>query len=450
MLTFMRTLGDALGVMPGWRRVVTLEVVPWGAYHPAAQLHTPGRGCHEILKVPVPALRRGEPRELMAHELAVRRTIRNTLRLRGIIPDIVHVRYTDNLSKGMLHLADTVSARFVVTLTPDPHRDFCDSRGRLQRINHAEALFFLNRVYLADRLIGRADGLLGIAHGSANVQLMSYFPKLCLSPAIQSRPVRIIPEGVRLGSPEGSAQAGVRPHPPQGGQDPEVILRALTEHPGPYRLEKRYLRLPAILNVGRLAPGKGQHRLVEAWAGSSLRQRCTLILVGGNLQRPGTEDREVLGSIREVMDRHPDLLGRFCHLGAMENALVRLLEQALAAPSAGAASRPPVYLCSSLKEEFGISILEAMSAGFLVLGPRRGGVGTYVEHGVSGFLVDTSSSRSMRAAMEAILDCRGYSNERLKAIAARGRRFVAEHFGIEAIAQRFEGFYRAVLKTASA
>jgi glycosyltransferase involved in cell wall biosynthesis len=103
-----------------------------------------------------------------------------------------------------------------------------------------------------------------------------------------------------------------------------------------------------------------------------------------------------------------------------------------------------VYLCSSLKEEFGISILEAMSAGFLVLGPRRGGVGTYVEHGASGFLVDTSSAESMQDALEAILGGDEYPEEPLAAIARAGQEFVTRNFSIENIAGRFSAFYRSL------
>jgi len=103
-----------------------------------------------------------------------------------------------------------------------------------------------------------------------------------------------------------------------------------------------------------------------------------------------------------------------------------------------------VYLCSSLKEEFGISVLEAMATGFLVLAPIRGGVSTYLEHGKGGFLIDTASALSIRTAAEQIL--LSEPPERLQRIAKEGRRFILDNFGIEKIAARFAGFYRHVLE----
>jgi glycosyltransferase involved in cell wall biosynthesis len=258
---------------------------------------------------------------------------------------------------------------------------------------------------------------------------------LCLSPEIQTKPVRIIPEGIRL-------------DPQEVRGEPQVVLEMLTAHPGRYRLSERFVELPVILNVGRLAPIKGQHRLVEAWAESSLRKRFVLVLIGGNLESPGVEEREMLAAIDTVVERHSDLEGRFCHLSALDNAQVRLLERVLVSRRQSVRPQPvpPVYLCSSLKEEFGISILEAMSAGFLIMAPRRGGVSTYVEDGTSGFLIDTSSSGSMRKALEAVLDSGGAADERLREIAERGRRFVAANFSIESIAGRFSDFYRAVVR----
>ena len=46
-----------------------------------------------------------------------------------------------------------------------------------------------------------------------------------------------------------------------------------------------------------------------------------------------------------------------------------------------------VYL-STVKETFGIGILEAMAAGVPVLAWHGGGIDDLVEHGVNGYLVD--------------------------------------------------------------
>jgi glycosyltransferase involved in cell wall biosynthesis len=73
--------------------------------------------------------------------------------------------------------------------------------------------------------------------------------------------------------------------------------------------------------------------------------------------------------------------------------------------------------------------LEAMAAGFPVLAPLRGGVPTYLEHGVSGFLIDTGSAQSIRNVAENIL--LSESEERLRRVAERGRHFILHNFGID-------------------
>ena len=148
----------------------------------------------------------------------------------------------------------------------------------------------------------------------------------------------------------------------------------------------------------------------------------------------------MLEGIEQVLDRRPHLAGRFCHLAALDNAVIRRLESELARVSARGV---PVYLCSSLKEEFGISILEAMAAGFLTLAPIRGGAQTYIEHGNSGFLIDTATEESIRREAERIL--LSESAERLRAVAAKGRQFILDNFGIRRIAGRFAEFYHHVL-----
>ena len=54
-----------------------------------------------------------------------------------------------------------------------------------------------------------------------------------------------------------------------------------------------------------------------------------------------------------------------------------------------------VYVCGSLKEEFGLALIEALAAGLVVVGPDGGGPATYIEDGVTGFLVDTRSPRAV-------------------------------------------------------
>jgi len=431
VLTFLHSVGDALGMEGSLGRVVTLEVLPWNVVDPSSSLGEKGRGCHSILRVPVYTLPDASSEQLMIHETEIRRSVALALKHRGIVPDLLHIRYTDNLAKAMLVLADNLGCRLIFTLTADPHRDFAAAGGALLPMSEERTLFNLNKVFIADTILEKAAGILGIAHGSVDAQLITYFPKLCLSPEIQRKPVRVIPEGIRL-------EAAVYQSAELQGQG-DQLLAMLNDHPGRFALDRRYSKDPLILNVGRLVPAKGQQRLVEAWAQSSLSQEYNLVLIGGNLSAPNPEEADMLAAIEQTLERCPRLAGRFCHLPALDNTMIRRLERVLVESGS---ERVPVYLCSSLKEEFGISILEAMAAGFLVLAPLRGGVPTYLEHGKSGFLIDTATAESMRRAAEKIL--LSEPQKRLRQIAAEGRRFILDNFGIEKIAGRFADFYAHV------
>ena len=54
-----------------------------------------------------------------------------------------------------------------------------------------------------------------------------------------------------------------------------------------------------------------------------------------------------------------------------------------------------IYVSASLKEEFGMAILEAMASGLVVVAPDGGGPATYVADGVTGILADTTSPAAL-------------------------------------------------------
>lgn len=78
-------------------------------------------------------------------------------------------------------------------------------------------------------------------------------------------------------------------------------------------------------------------------------------------------------------------------------AAARLGRPGLAAPHG-------VYVSASVKEEFGIAILEAMAAGLVVVAPDSGGPATYVDDGVTGVLTGTTSRGALADAVGTALD----------------------------------------------
>jgi glycosyltransferase involved in cell wall biosynthesis len=100
-------------------------------------------------------------------------------------------------------------------------------------------------------------------------------------------------------------------------------------------------------------------------------------------------------------------------------------------------------VCASLKEEFGIAILEAMAVGLVVVAPNGGGPATYVDDGVTGVLTDTSRARTLAAAVGRALDLASSPGAELRA--RRGRTMVRERFAIDTMAASLCAVYaRAV------
>ncbi len=98
-----------------------------------------------------------------------------------------------------------------------------------------------------------------------------------------------------------------------------------------------------------------------------------------------------------------------------------------------------VFVLGSLSEGFGISIVEAMSAGIPVVATKVGGIPEIVRHEETGLLVPPGDVGAMAEAIEQLLQDR----ERAKAFGERGRER-AQQFSIEQAVQRHEDLYERV------
>src|SRR5690606_35091241 len=84
-----------------------------------------------------------------------------------------------------------------------------------------------------------------------------------------------------------------------------------------------------------------------------------------------------------------------------------------------------VYACASVKEEFGIALVEAMATGLFVVAPDGGGPAMYVEHGVTGLLTATWDAARLREALESALALAAEPDD---ARADRARAMVRDRF----------------------
>ena len=432
LTTFLNTLGNNLAEEEVWHSICTLVLV-----HPEQQLpHTAlfrkaGDG-HFVVGTPVSFPSTDFPKHFAAREYEIMRSIRRTLERYSINPDLFHLRYSDNASAAVVTMAKRLGKQVVFTLTPDPHRNFIERDGRLRTLAGRAAMRNMSKVFVADRIVENADGIVLIGHRNKNNQILPYFPQLWLDNGIRRKPLRIMAEGVR------TSFAYLR------GTRSDTYIDLLLSHEGKHRLTNETLSLPLMLNVGRLDPMKGQRNLIHAWATSTLSRRYCLVLIGGNITNPDSAESELLEYMDRCMERHPHLRGRFCHIPALPNPEVRLLEQSIT--DSIKETYPNLYVCSSYKEEFGISILEAMASGFLVAAPLNGGVSSYVTEGETGFLIDTENAETIKSGLLHVLDPAHNTAEALWIISRQGRKMVKETFNIKNIAKNYSVYYQSLVE----
>jgi len=389
---------------------------------------------HTVMRIPICSEQGNEQglfRKLYP-EILLR--LRHSMKHFNVRPNVFHLRYADFATLAASRIAREVGAKIIFTVTPDPHRRLSSSMNTHTDLSIEGASKELTKVFISDWLIRFSNGLIGIGGERSKTELESFFPELNDRNSATSKKLMMLPEGVIPGEfcPLINRSTAAE--------------RLLFDSTRGHRLSFERQNKPTILTVGRLNPLKGQHRLVKAWANSQLSSIFNLVLIGGDLESPSDEEQEVLNDIHSALLNRSDLKGAFCHLPALENKTVRCLQNALA--STHAHGNVNIYVAPSLKEEFGLAILEAMSAGFLAVAPQVGGVSTYIRHGMNGFLINTATSETIKKDLEHILLEGNYSSEDLRKIADRGMKTVLNEYNLKRIASRYAQYYIELFESA--
>ncbi|MFJ4091810.1 glycosyltransferase [Kitasatospora sp. NPDC089913] len=422
MSVLLTGLGRALTAEAGVARVLTLTTAR-PAEADRGDLVRPAGRSHLLVRLPLDSPQPLEPHTAVEHQAALAWWTARILALPGARPDIVHVRFADDASLAVARATRRHGARLAFTVTPDPHRTIDERHGRLPPEHTGDAALALrldlHRVFVADRLVARAD-LLVVMPATPGQELVAHFPQLA------ERPVHVQPEGIAPFRPEaGDGAAGDR------------LLARLYGGTGAGGLDPADRELPLLLCVGRLHPVKQQEHLVRAWMLAGLHHRTTLLLVGGSPTHPTPVEAAVRARLAGHLATDPVAGRRAVVWPALPNRQVRLLERALAQGRPGSV----LYVCPSAKEEFGLAVLEAMEAGLLVAAPRRGGASHYLRDGVNGRLLDTASVARLAEGLCSVLST---PVPRRLAMARAGAATVRERFGIDSMAESLARAYRAV------
>ena len=312
------------------------------------------------------------------HLPAVERGARRMLRLTAPV-DMLHLRMADVGTLAGNAAARALGIPVCFSLAADPHNvvQSLQSRGELDarsfvELEHTSHVWF--RARLVERLGRDADrvALFPRARTSA-------FP-FDFGNGSGDQRLAEIAEGIDVGlvrqavSRSGDLAA-------RGRHD---VVELLAD-----RIAPRRRGLPLLLSVGRLHPVKGMERIAAAWAcDPQLHERCNLVIIGGELDRPSDTERGVLAAIDREIPVDDARRAGLVLLGGRPHRDVARLQATAAAGRPGGWSPGGIYVDGALKEEFGLAVLESLAAGLVVVAPSSGGPATYVEHGDTGILVD--------------------------------------------------------------
>jgi glycosyltransferase involved in cell wall biosynthesis len=384
--------------------------------------------------------------------IATQRGIRRILRAAGTV-DTIHLRMADVGTLAATAVARDLDIPIVFTMAPDPHSVIAslDASGTLTRANFGtidETEHFWFRARLVQRLA--ADAAHTVLFPRPDLQRDM---RDLVGIDITQHPERhsVIAEGIDLTVIERSladALAAVSPAAPAAADGTVDLSAAGTAELAALdallaTLPPSRRGLPLAVSAGRLHRVKGMATLVEAWAGdAALRARCNLLIVGGDLVSSSPGEQAQLGAMAAAVDLD-DAAGQGLLLaGHRTNDTVAHWLAAARYGRPGLAAPNGVYVCASMKEEFGIALLEAMATGLTVVAPNSGGPATYVEEGVTGFLVDTGNRVALARGVTAALEtaCGPFGPE----YADRAGVMVARSFTIQAMAAALARVYRDV------
>ncbi|MDF2575792.1 MAG: glycosyltransferase [Agromyces sp.] len=370
--------------------------------------------------------------------VATRRGIRRILRAAGRV-DLLHLRMADVGSLAAADVARELGIPVVFTVAPDPHAviESLDRSGALTRES-------FGRTDLAEHFWFRTRLVQNLAANSAHTV---FFPRPRLEEDLRrlvgidlsthGERHTVVPEGVDLDTiDEAIAEASAHAR----GAEPGPALRelrALVESLAPDRRG-----LPLVVSVGRLHRVKGMAALVEAWSREPLARRANLLVIGGDLDRPSLDERQQLDLIESVVPAAERARAGLLLPGHRANDIAARWIAAARFGLPGLTSAGGVYACASIKEEFGIALVEAMATGLFVVAPDGGGPATYVEHGATGLLAATWDVDRLHEALDMAVSAAASETDDVRA--DRSRAMVRDRFTIQRMSAVLGEVYRGV------
>ena len=364
---------------------------------------------------------------LWEHLPGIERGIRHAIRRTGGV-DLIHLRMADAGTLAGAHVAEAGGIRTCFSLAPDPHHVLHALQARREadqvafvRLATDDHLWF--RARLVERLAREADRVALFPHSRP----VGLFAGDGAQPASSDRRSAVVAEGIDIGLIRRAETA--RPLASVTSRGGDILAEIAAGIPAARR------DLPLLVSVGRLHPVKGMDRVVAAWAGDPLlRNRCNLVIVGGDLRDPSATERSVLAAIERIVPAADRPRSGLQLLGGRPRADVARLLVSTVSGRVGCWAAGGVYVDGALKEEFGLALLEALASGLVVVAPSTGGPPTYIDDGDTGVLVDPNADLGPAIARAfALVDRSGR--------AGRARWLVEQRYSVDTMAERLVELY---------
>jgi glycosyltransferase involved in cell wall biosynthesis len=164
-----------------------------------------------------------------------------------------------------------------------------------------------------------------------------------------------------------------------------------------------------LLFFGRIHPDKGAREAIAAARGAN-----RALDLYGIVQDGGYHAREVASAHDGITIRYHGAVGGAARTAALGHA------------------RALLHLVN-FDEPFGLSVIEAMACGTPVIATRRGSMPELIEHGVTGFLVDSVEDAVAAVARIGEID------------RAACRHAIAERFSVDRMADAYIRLYRSII-----
>lgn len=175
--------------------------------------------------------------------------------------------------------------------------------------------------------------------------------------------------------------------------------------------------------VGRLAPWKGQHVFLEAFANAFPSSGASASIIGAALFGEDEYEEDLMKQIDELGIGH-----RVSMKGFREDVTAELRDMDV------------LVHASVIPEPFGMVIIEAMAAGLPVLAPAAGGPLEIIDNGVNGLLYPPGDVEALTALMRTVAE-----DGELRRRLGEAARATATCYSPDAIAKRVMDVYREVL-----